>query len=135
MAVLASSGSNLNTSRYVRMMAFCLVDMIVTIPITVGNLASELHDTELLPYDSWANVHYQWDTVVQIPATAFDDPGLRSAFSRFDLVRWSAPVAALIFFAIFGLTQDAVTEYRRLCRRSAQALLPTTKPKPLPMQT
>lgn len=117
------------------MMSFCLVDMLITIPFTVGNLAAELSETSLASYDGWANVHYDWNTIVQIPAAAFDDPALHSAFSRFDLVRWTAPLASLIFFSIFGLTQDAITEYRRLLRKSTQTLLPTTKRKATPMQT
>lgn len=116
------------------MAAFCLVDVLITIPFTVGNLASELRDTPLQSYSSWADVHYDWNTVVQIPAAAFDAPGLQSAFSRFDLVRWSAPIAAIVLFAIFGLTQDAITEYRRLFRKSRKALLPT-KSTVTPVQT
>lgn len=137
MAVLASSGTNLNKSRYLRMMAFCTIDMLITIPFTIGNLASQLRDFhgELQPYTSWADVHYGWSAVAQIPAAAFDTPSTESAFSRFDLVRWSAPIAAFIFFAIFGLTQDAVSEYRRILRGLKNAAsLPKSKTRSIVRQ-
>ncbi|CAO1634154.1 unnamed protein product [Parajaminaea phylloscopi] len=118
LAVLVSSGSRLDQSRYLRMMAFCSVDMLLTVPFTVINLTLLLRESNgtLKPYTSWSDVHFDFGTVLPIPASAFGTEVPASSFHRFNMTRWSAPIASFVFFALFGMTQDAMQEYRRVYR-------------------
>lgn len=96
------------------MICFCAVDMVVTIPITIGLVTAALVDTEgkLKPYSSWAAVHYDFGTVLQISASELETFSVQR--SRIDLGRWVAPISAFLFFGILGLTNEARSEYRRL---------------------
>lgn len=96
------------------MICFCAVDMVVTIPITVGLTTAALVDSngKLKPYSSWSAVHYEFGTVLQITASELDTFSVQR--SRIDVGRWVAPISAFLFFGILGLTHEARSEYRRL---------------------
>ena len=114
-AVLQSSGSNLDKSRYLRMIALTSVDLIVTLPITLTVYGIQLSRTGglLQPYDSWASVHEGFSAVVQVPKEAWDlVTDLQGLFGLVDAARWVTPITAFIFFFFFGFSKEAVQEYK-----------------------
>lgn len=128
--MLASTATDLNKSKYVRMMAFCSIDFLITVPFTIINLVLYFNTpgATLAPYTSWDDVHYGFDQVVEIPAAEFGARIPASVFHRFNLSRWSAPIAGIAFFLIFGLTEDARREYHRFWAEASKRMIQLCEP-------
>ncbi|PWN33303.1 fungal pheromone STE3G-protein-coupled receptor [Meira miltonrushii] len=94
-AVLCSAGSDLNKSRYLRMMALCSAEMLIDLPLWIiqQGLASEQYARTYEPYQSWSYVHYGFGTVLSIPSTIFDLPDAHKAWISSEMSRWTAPVS------------------------------------------
>nr|AEY62496.1 pheromone receptor a1 [Ustanciosporium gigantosporum] len=108
-AVLASSASTLNKSRYIRMLTLTSVDMLFFFPIYFGGMIRQVQAYSLLPYTSWSYVHAGFNRYEVIPAEAvLQQP---QSMSVLLLSRWMCPVSAIIFFAMFGLGQEARQAY------------------------
>lgn len=116
-SALVSEGSNgtMTSNRYIRLMALCILDMVLNVPLTVVVMAlaaSELN----FPYTSWSKIHEGFNAV-----GLFGPQFYASGQHRIELARWVYPVAAFIFFAIFGLTADARAPYKRMISSMTQS--------------
>ncbi|KAJ6522339.1 Rcb2.42 [Mycena vulgaris] len=104
---LQDSSSALTTSRYFRLMAMAIVQMVWATFLTVTNMWLTCRDG-LRPWISWADVHSNFGRIAAFP-TAFI-PAKQWAWTYF--IFWTVPLTAVIFFAFFAFGQDAVKEYR-----------------------
>lgn len=84
-------------------------EMLFSFPVGVYLFAQNFATGGALqPYVSWNYVHEDWDTTYSYPRDAVDP----ATFSSFELSRWTGVVVGLIFFAFFGLSPEAIREYR-----------------------
>lgn len=111
-------------------MTFCVVDLLVTMPMIIANLTMAMIQLggQLYPYHSWEEVHYGFGAVVQVTAAQLDRPGAQKIFDRYQLIRWAAPVSAVIFVALFCFSSEALKEYKRVCQSVKRRVLPKTEP-------
>nr|CDI55363.1 a2-pheromone receptor Pra1 [Melanopsichium pennsylvanicum 4] len=114
-AVLASSASNINRSRYIRLLLLTAADRLIFFPIYVGTIGKEIADAITLPYGSWSSVHAGFDERPQFKADVIE---MQSTFKRnLILSRLVSPLSGYIFFAMFGLGQEACQGYKNALRR------------------
>lgn len=106
---LMSSSKAMTSGRYLRLMVLALIEMMCTIPIGIYSIYIDNKGVTLEPWTSWANVHFGFSFVSQIPAVVWrSDPAFRTSV---ELTRWLFPVCALLFFALFGLQGEAWRHY------------------------
>ncbi|KAJ7440959.1 pheromone receptor Rcb2 B44 [Mycena latifolia] len=105
-----NSGSSLTVSRYFRLMALAMTEMLCTTPIAIFVVYLNATATEIGPWRSWADTHFMYSRVGQVPSFLWSSqPGTVIAF---ELTRWAAPFCAFVFFAFFGFAQEARRHYR-----------------------
>nr|WJN24964.1 putative pheromone receptor [Pseudozyma flocculosa] len=125
-AVLASSASTINKSKYIRLLLLTAVDMLIFFPIYVGTIGKEITEAIVVPYGTWSSVHSGFNHIHQYPASlVMMDPAFKTYLIMSRLV---CPVSGIIFFAMFGLGQEIRQGYRQafdgalhLCRVRKQS--------------
>lgn len=104
---LQNSNSALTPSRYIRLVAMAIVQMLWGAVVMVINVAFTCRHG-LRPWTTWADVHSNFSRVAQFP----------TIFITLDVLRWTQftwwtiPISAFFFFAFFSFGADAVKEYK-----------------------
>ena len=99
---------NLNSSRYFRLMALAGADILISTPIQLYVVV--LSSKQLLPWISFAETHEGYDRVDQFSALQWKNiPTLNTTFT---VSRAFTIISALIFFAFFGLADEARKHYK-----------------------
>lgn len=111
--LLKASRSGLDTGHFTRLMFIASADLAFAIPINIYVIARLMQQT-LLPWHSWAEIHYDWAFVDLGPASAW----MQTSQHVIDQVlpRYIAPVLAFLLFALIGATEDAMSDYVRLAK-------------------
>lgn len=108
---LLNSGAGLNVSRYFRLMALCATSMLVVVPLAIFLLVKNLQHP-LSPWISWEDTHSDFWRADLYPNSFLE------AFPHIGLVlninRWSVPGGGFLFFAYFGMANEASAEYKRI---------------------
>ncbi|KAJ5089139.1 hypothetical protein N7532_007823 [Penicillium argentinense] len=102
--ILHSSQSNLNKSRFFRLLLLGLGLLVCILPVEIFTFYLDLKGS--LPWHpySWAQLHGPgWPTITKVPTHG-------EVF--FD--RWSPPGAAFVIFGFFGFSHDATKIYRTM---------------------
>ncbi|KAI0061300.1 STE3-domain-containing protein [Artomyces pyxidatus] len=95
---------------YVRMAILATVDLVVTIPFATYIFAANRTAPSYGPWVSWADVHYDFSRVGQVPSVIWKaDKRTRILL---ELSRWLDVVSAFVFFALFGTSHEALRNYR-----------------------
>ncbi|KAL1753925.1 fungal pheromone STE3G-protein-coupled receptor [Schizophyllum commune] len=103
-------GSSLNASRYLRLMALALTEMMLTTPLGAFGLYLNATSSPIGPWRSWADTHLDYGRVVQIPAVIWrNQPTVPVAI---ELSRWLAPMSAFVFIAFFCFAEEARRHYK-----------------------
>jgi pheromone a factor receptor len=104
---MVSPSSGFNQSLYIRLMALSSIELLGTVPLASFYIAFA---TELgIRKWSWAQIHSDYSHIEQIPNIVWKhDP--KTALSL-ELIRWSVVMCAFLFFAFFGLAEDAWRHY------------------------
>ncbi|OBZ74842.1 Pheromone B beta 1 receptor [Grifola frondosa] len=112
---LENSRAGLTTSRYLRLMAMSIVEMIISAAATSTTLW--FTTLTLRPWTNWADVHWNFSRV-DVYFTAFTP---RFVLVYYYIAWLILPISSLIFFLFFAFGQDALQEYGALvtwmCRR------------------
>ncbi|CAE6467716.1 unnamed protein product [Rhizoctonia solani] len=108
-AVLQSNNSGLTTSRYLRLIALSITEMLFATAMTIFVLVITLEDNGLRPWVSWDFVHSDWLRVDQF-AKALSP---QYFWDRYLLTWYMVPITSIAFFAFFGFGQEAKEEYLR----------------------
>jgi len=96
-------------SRYFRLMAIASVDMFGSIPLATYVMVKNAR-LGVIPWKSWADTHYNYSRVRQIPAFVWkNEPTLAQELGMF---RWVLVACAFVFFAFFGFADEARRHYR-----------------------
>lgn len=94
--------------RYFRLMALTTTELICTVPFATYFVYVNIK-SGVQPYLGWENLHYDWSYVGQIPSVLWRaDP---TAVTTLELQRWLAVVCAFVFFAYFGIADEARKHY------------------------
>ncbi|TDL26938.1 fungal pheromone STE3G-protein-coupled receptor [Rickenella mellea] len=107
---ISSNSSGLTLNRYFRLMALATTELLCTTPVAAWATYQNLTAEPLVPYKGWADVHFNFSRVVQVPSALWrSDHG---AVVSFELTRWLLVVCAFTFFAFFGFADEARRQYR-----------------------
>ncbi|TFK67119.1 STE3-domain-containing protein [Pluteus cervinus] len=109
--VLSSMGHrNLTPSRYVRLLCFSSLGVVITFMGAMFSLGMNVHFHLVKPWTGWMDTHEDFQRVDQYPAIIWR--------SRSDLVvalegsRWCIVGSAFLFLVFFGFVDGAVKKYR-----------------------
>ncbi|KAG8857217.1 hypothetical protein FRB96_005892 [Tulasnella sp. 330] len=106
---LRSNSTGLSTSRYARLMALAVTQVIVETGLGGYIIITSLKGEPLRIWDNWADVHSDFSRISQFPEVVFPD-----SFWNQLLLTWYLPLlCSLDFFIFFGLGQEAMGEYSR----------------------
>ncbi|CDO69987.1 hypothetical protein BN946_scf184836.g61 [Trametes cinnabarina] len=119
--------SSMTLSRYFRLLLLASIDMACNVPLTVLNMYINNDGVTMSPWVSWANTHYNFSHVEQIPSILWRTN--RAFVVSAELGRWIFPCCALIFFALFGFAEEARKHYSALFWSIAKKL-GFSKPEP-----
>ncbi|KAH9911223.1 fungal pheromone STE3G-protein-coupled receptor [Fomitopsis serialis] len=107
---LSSSKTSLTFGRYFRLMALATTELLFTIPISGYAIYLNATTLSMEPWISWSYVHYQFSRVEQVPSVVWRSD--RSLVVALELGQWLNPLCALIFFAYFGIAEEARRHYK-----------------------
>jgi hypothetical protein len=103
------SSAGVTRSRYIRLMVISAVEILGTIPLgtlyIVKNAKLGVH-----PWRGFAHTHEHYSRVYQIPASIWKN--IPNSVFGLEMYRWSLVLCAFIFFALFGLADEARRHYR-----------------------
>jgi pheromone a factor receptor len=89
-------------------MALSAIEILGTIPLATYFIVSSAK-AGVIPWTSWADVHAHYSEIDQIPSFIWKyDPQMANSLEIF---RWSLVACAFIFFAFFGLADEARQRY------------------------
>ena len=107
-----SLGPNVSTGIYYRMMILGCVDAIITLPLSIFLVVTDLNPPPTSFYPGWDEVHANFSTIPTIPASEWEQDFWSSLSTKWDL--WCNPISAVPFFALFGLNREVRAVYRSL---------------------
>lgn len=110
---LSSKNSTLTVNRYFRLMALATIELLCTIPIATYFLYLNA-SSGILPYNGWADLHFNWSHVGQFPATIWRLS--HTTVVAQEMTRWLVVICAYIFFGFFGFAAEARRNYARALR-------------------
>ncbi len=91
-------------------MALAAVEASLTTPLACFSVYLNATGSTVEPYINWANVHYNFSRVEQIPSLIWrSDP---MTVLSLELTRWVVVLCAFVFFGFFGFAEEARKRYR-----------------------
>ncbi|KAL0575153.1 a-factor receptor [Marasmius crinis-equi] len=91
-------------------MTLAFVDILCSLPLGAYVVYIGSHGLRLRPWISWADTHYDFGRIEQVPSLIWrNDP---SAKISTELDRWIGVFCAFSFFALFGFANEAQKNYR-----------------------
>ncbi|KAL9931820.1 hypothetical protein V8E36_009370 [Tilletia maclaganii] len=121
-AVLRSSCSHVDRSRYFRLMAMACTEALFSFPVNIATFAIKfVYQQGLNPWISWDDTHYGFDFIGQVRAADFEEASANSRryWATLELGRWGIVVGCFLIFAFFGTSGEASQIYRRLSQACA----------------
>lgn len=107
---LLASNASLTIHRYFRLMALACTDLLCTVPFAAFSIYLNLTAQPLAPYRGWADLHFNYSRVEQIPATIWHLN--KKTVISIELSRWMLVVCGFVFFMFFGFAEEARRNYR-----------------------
>jgi pheromone a factor receptor len=107
---LMNSNTSLTMSRYFRLMALAMTEMLCTTPLAIFVIYLNATSSVIGPWRSWADTHFVFSRIEQIPSVLWRSNHLLVV--SMELTRWVAPFCAIVFFGFFGFAQEAKKNYR-----------------------
>ncbi|WFD29539.1 hypothetical protein MSPP1_000548b, partial [Malassezia sp. CBS 17886] len=124
---LSSSGQAITSTKFLRMISFALIDIIINLPAMVTLFALDVSYQKIKKYTSWGKVHSNFGRVFEFPSYALEGQVGRRFIATVEVSSWMLCASAIIFFALFGFSIDAKSDYisahrfiRNLFSRNAQ---------------
>ena len=107
-----SLNKSLTISRYFRLMALAMTDIVFTTPLAIFIIWLNATATPIGPWISWEDTHFGYSRVDQVPSVIWHMNHL--VVISMELTRWLTPLCAFIFFGFFGFADEAQRHYRWL---------------------
>ena len=119
-AALMDQNPNLSFGRYFRLMALAALNAFVTVPLAVWVLVTNLRSGPMSPWRGLGHLHSGFSRVDEITETQWRSDPQSVEVVNFRL--WIPIATALVFFAFFGLAEEARKHYRLLVAFVARKL-------------
>ena len=103
------ASARLTRSRYIRLMVISSVEILGTIPWATYYIVKDVK-SGVRPWKGWAYTHEDYSAVYQIPASIWKN--IHDIVIGTELFRWSLVLCAFLFFALFGMADEARRHYR-----------------------
>ncbi|GAA5889390.1 hypothetical protein JCM16303_005372 [Sporobolomyces ruberrimus] len=110
--VLESSKSAMSTSRFIRLIALSVTQVLVTLPMLLFLRIYSLLHVPLLPYVSWDYVHADFGGVVHLSTTYLEANLTNGTPVVLELSYWVGTISSALFFIFFGLGEESITTYK-----------------------
>jgi len=107
---ILGSNKSPNQSRYVRLIALSVTQLLCLIPVTILAIYHDIHVVNMHPWISWEDTHFNYSAVEQFPS--FEWRSVPAVADGLELTRWFDVLAAFSFFAFFGFAEEARKHYR-----------------------
>ena len=124
-AHLQSTHPSLNTSRYLRLTAMAMTQMIWSLTITVLTLIVTSQTVPLRPWTGWADVHSDWLRVDKLHLVSIPSTVERS----YAILWWLIPISTFIFVGFFAFGKEAIDEYTKCIISVKRRFLPSPSSK------
>ncbi|RPD60868.1 STE3-domain-containing protein [Lentinus tigrinus ALCF2SS1-6] len=108
---LKNSNSALSTSRYLRLIAMSIIQIVWQTVLTALAMYDNI-SPGLRPWTNWADVHSDFGRIDAIPMVIYSVSYQRQFF----LFLWVMPVSSFIFFIFFGFGEEALKDYKNAIR-------------------
>jgi len=109
---LQSQNRGLMSSRYMRLMAMAVSEIVIETGMGAFLVAETLQDSSLRDWDNWDDVHSNFSRVAQFPRLLIAD----YLWTRTVLTLYIPPICAIDFFIWFGVGRESLDEYNRAWR-------------------
>lgn len=107
---LMASNNNLTFNRYFRLMGLAAIEVLLTIPVTIYNIITNLRVAPMYEYKGLADLHWGFSRVNRIAAIQWR---MSPELVQVMYFRVWAPIGcALVFFCFFGLAEEARKHYK-----------------------
>jgi hypothetical protein len=108
--MLSSNGTGMRKNKYIRLMWLCCIDLIFSIPYHIYNLIDNSTNRHVDPWVSWEVTQFDWYRVDFFRRVVID----MMPFVRVTMicVMVSTSGLSLIFFLLFGFTNEAIKSYK-----------------------
>jgi pheromone a factor receptor len=117
-----SSHPNFNSNRYMRLMCFSALDLFIGTPFSAVYLCFSI--TELTPYPGFSPEYQHISEVTQLPAVVWRATTIHEL--TFELRRWIVVWGVIVFFVIFGFTEESRNNYRAIVQSVVQGFIMIT---------
>ena len=107
---LLSANRNMSSGGYFRLMGLAGVEVLFTIPMGAFSIYLNASGTPIHHWVSWADTHYDFSRVDQIPSVVWHQNQLTVA--SIELTRYAVVFCAFLFIAFFGFADEARRNYR-----------------------
>lgn len=101
----------MNHSKYYRILALGLFDVLFTLPISILGITVDAVQQPIDFWPGWTLAHADWSEIVQVPSDLWQSVFWVNFTIRWD--EWINTAFALVFFLLFGFTHEARAGYRR----------------------
>ncbi|KAH7338566.1 STE-3-like pheromone receptor [Rhizoctonia solani] len=108
-ATLPPHPPDLTTWRHIRLVALSATMMLSGTAMTIFVFVINLTNSGLWPWISWDYVHEDWQTIAYYEKESL----LQADWDRYLIAWYTVPFNSVIFFAFFGLGQEAKDEYTK----------------------
>lgn len=110
--LFSSNGTNMTSSRYLRLICLAGTDVLLSVPYSIYAIYANATQGEIAPWISWEDTHSGFSRVDEFPAREWRrDP---AAVLILEVDRWTFVLLAIIFFAFFGFSEEAMIRYRTI---------------------
>lgn len=117
---MLSADPTMSRSVYYRVMILGCVDAILTLPISIFMLATDIIPLPDTFYPGWRKEHSGFSTIPTTRASEWSKDTMSTLSVKWDL--WVNPFVAISVFVLLGLTREARATYRRLFWRVMRPL-------------
>jgi len=124
-AHLESAHPSLNTSRYLRLTAMAMMQMVWSLCITISTLIVTSQTVPLRPWTHWADVHSDWLRVDKL-SLVFTPADVERSYA---VLWWLIPISTFIFVGFFAFGKEAVDEYTKCIMWVKRRFLPNSSSK------
>lgn len=106
---LSSSGSSLNTNRYLRLMAMAVTEIAWGTSLNAVAMYDNIAPG-LRPWTNWSDVHSDFGRIASFRLFEI----LPQYLKQMLIIWWAMPVSAYIFFVFFAFGEDTKKDYMRV---------------------
>lgn len=107
------SGAGMGRMKYMRVMILGCADAIIVLPLNVAGALLASFQQQLRFWPGWAKVHKHFYTIPRIRTKVLESSGAALIIS-IRWTEWQNVFLAVVFFLLFGLTDEARRRYGKL---------------------